>query len=211
MAQLEFRDRLIVRMFCTMGFRPGELFALPWDDIETTRVRVDESASRWGMKEPKTDGSNAYVPMPDSVRTAVELWRGAHFTASPALLVFPTFTGRPISPHNHTRDVIVPAAIKAGIMSKPSVERRKGDPKRDKATAVNFQAFRRTFATWMQKTSATVKDVQSAMRHSSPDQTLKVYMREIPAGVRLAVEELDRMFNEAPCGLEQAKAEGGIQ
>ena len=28
--QLEFRDRLIVRMACTMGFRPGELFALRW-------------------------------------------------------------------------------------------------------------------------------------------------------------------------------------
>ena len=35
LAQLEFRDHLITRMFCTMGFRPGELFALRWDDIET--------------------------------------------------------------------------------------------------------------------------------------------------------------------------------
>src|ERR1022692_2590625 len=48
LAQLEFRDRLITRMFCTMGFRPGELFALRWDDIETGRIRVDESTSRWG-------------------------------------------------------------------------------------------------------------------------------------------------------------------
>jgi len=52
------------------------------------------------------------------------------------------------------------------------------------------QALRRTFANWMQKTSATVKDVQDAMRHGSPDRTLKAYMREIPAGVTAAVEEL---------------------
>ena len=39
---------------------------------------------------------------------------------------------------------------------------KKGDPIRDQATAVNPQAFRRTFATWMQKTDATVKVVQGA-------------------------------------------------
>ena len=42
------------------------------------------------------------------------------------------------------------------------------------STCRKFQAFRRTFATWMQRTGATVKNVQGAMRHSSPDQTLKV-------------------------------------
>jgi integrase len=209
-AQLEFRDRLIVRMFCAMGFRPGELFALRWDDIEEARVRVDESSSRWGIKEPKTQGSDAYIPMPASVCKDMELWRGMHHLMSPSALVFSTSSGRPISPHNYERDVIVPAAIRAGIMAKPGKERQKGDPKRDKASAVNFQAFRRTFGTWMQKTGATVKDVQGAMRHSTPDQTLKVYMREIPSGVRDAVEDLDRLFSEKR-QLADAKPEGGVQ
>jgi integrase len=195
-AQLEFRDRLIVRMFCTMGFRPGEMFALRWDDIEAGRVRVDESVSQWGVKEPKTEGSDAYLPMPAGVQSEMDLWRGMRCTTSPASLVFPTANGTTISAHNYERDVIVPAAIRAGIMTAPPKERLKGDPKRDKATAVNFQAFRRTFGTWMQRTGATVKDVQGAMRHSSPDQTLKAYMREIPAGVRTAVDALDRMFTE---------------
>jgi len=210
LAQLQFRDRLIVRMFCSMGFRPGELFALRWDDVEESRVRVDESWSPWGLKEPKTKDSDAYLPMPTTVRTEMETWRGMHPITSPAVLVFPTSSGKPISPHNYERDVIVPAAIRAGIMAKPPEKRQKGTPQRDKATAVNFQAFRRTFATWMQKTGATIKDVQGAMRHSTPDQTLKVYMREIPAGVRAAVEDLDHLLNEKR-GLSEAKAEGGIQ
>ena len=95
-------------------------------------------------------------------------------------------------------------------MTKPSKERKKGDPKRNKATAVNFQAFRRTFATWMQRTGATVKDVQGAMRHSSPDQTLKAYMREIPDGVRAAVDALDRMFT-AHGALAEKGPEGPVQ
>ena len=75
---------------------------------------------------------------------------------------------------------------------------------------MNFQAFRRTFATWMQKTGATLKDLQGAMRHSTPDQTAKVYMREIPGGVRAAVEDVDRLLNEKR-GLVEAKPEGGVQ
>ncbi len=169
LAQLEFRDRLIVRMFCSMGFRPGELFALRRDDVEDARVRVDESWSPWGLREPKTKDSDAYLPMPATVRSEMETWREVHRVASPAALIFPTSTGKPISPHNYERDVIAPAAIRAGIMAKPAEKRPKGSAKRDNATAVNFQAFRRTFATWMQKTGATVKDVRGAMRHSTPD------------------------------------------
>jgi integrase len=210
MKELDFRDRLIVRMFCSMGFRPGELFALRWDDIEDVRMRVDESLSPWGMRKPKTKGSDAYIPMPSSVRDDMNLWRGMRQSASPASMVFPAGTGKPLSPHNYERDVIVPAAIRAGIMAKPPKARKKGDRIRDKATAVNFQAFRRTFATWMQKTTATIKDVQGAMRHSTPDQTIRVYMREIPAGVRDAVDSLDRMFNEKRA-LSDAKPEGGVQ
>jgi hypothetical protein len=46
----------------------------------------------------------------------------------------------------------------------------------------------------MQKTGATVKDVQAAMRHSTPDQTVRTYMKEIPDSVRMAVENLDAML-----------------
>ena len=62
----------------------------------------------------------------------------------------------------------------------------------------------------MQRTGATVKDVQGAMRHSSPDQTLKAYMREIPDGVRGAVDALDRMFTERG-GLAEKGQEGPVQ
>jgi len=44
-AQVEFRDKLIIKMFCNMGFRPGELFALRWNDLDGTEVRVDEAAT----------------------------------------------------------------------------------------------------------------------------------------------------------------------
>ena len=88
-------------------------------------------------------------------RVRFPVGRGMRRTMSPASLVFPTVNGTAISAHNYERDVIVPAAIRAGIMTAAPKARQKGEPKRDKATAVNFQAFRRTFATWMQRTDAT--------------------------------------------------------
>ena len=80
---------------------------------------------------------------------------------------------------------------------------------RDPATAVNPRAFRRTFANLDSVHSATVKDVQGAMRHSTPDQTLKVYMREIPNGVRNAVDALDQLYSQKR-GLA-GDAPGGLQ
>jgi integrase len=50
----------------------------------------------------------------------------------------------------------------------------KGSRWRDKDTAVNFHAFRRTFATWLLKTGSTARDYQGAMRHASPEVTLGV-------------------------------------
>jgi integrase len=57
-------------------------------------------------------------------------------------------------------------------------------------TGINHQAFRRTVATFMQ-TTGTVKDVQAHLRHATPAMTIGVYMKEIPASVRVAVEQLD--------------------
>jgi hypothetical protein len=46
----------------------------------------------------------------------------------------------------------------------------------------------------MQKTGATVKDVQAAMRHRTPDQTIRTYVKEIPESVRMAVQNLDAIL-----------------
>ncbi|HWQ53553.1 MAG TPA: tyrosine-type recombinase/integrase [Bryobacteraceae bacterium] len=197
LAELEDRDRLVVHIAVALGLRPGELFALRWDDVEPGRLRVDESLrfGADGTKDPKTEGSNAFVYLTPGLQGEIERWRiSCGAAAGSSVYIFPARTGAPISPHNYERDVIVPAATSAGIMPKPPKDRPKGAPKCGKATAVNFQAFRRTTATWMQRGGGTIKDVQGAMRHASPEVTLRSYMKEIPAGVQAVVESLDAML-----------------
>lgn len=121
------------------------------------------------------------MTLPGALAQELEGWRKSCHAVRPADFVFPSATGTAVSEHNYERDVLVPAESEAGIMP-PRVQGQAY--RRDKAAAVNFQSLRRTFATWMQKTGATVKDVQAAMRHSTPDHPIRTYVKEIPESVK---------------------------
>ncbi len=56
---------------------------------------------------------------------------------------------------------------------------------------LTHQALRRSCATHMQP-FGSVKDIQAHLRHARPNITAEVYMQQIPASVRAAVEMLDQ-------------------
>jgi integrase len=197
----EARDRLIVRMFVSLALRPGEMFALRRGDVQPGRLRVDESLNRRiedGVKDTKTQASDGWVYLPVALEKDLRAWLDS-MPGSDAEWLFSTANGTPMLPNNYLRDVIVPAAIRAGIMPKPAKDRKKGAPKRDKATAVNYQAFRRTAATWLRE-RGNVKDAQAHLGHASPDITAAVYMQAIPESVKAAVESLDSWLNPVADG-----------
>jgi integrase len=51
---LSDRDRLIVRMFLVLGLRPGEMFALRWNDKQGNSLRIDSSITDGMEVETKT-------------------------------------------------------------------------------------------------------------------------------------------------------------
>jgi integrase len=61
---LSDRDRLIVRRFLVLGLRPGEMYALRWNDKESNSLRIDSSITEGVEVETKTEGSNAAVWLP---------------------------------------------------------------------------------------------------------------------------------------------------
>ena len=185
---MDGRDRLIARICIVLGLRPGELFAAKWDDFDAAggRLRIDESAAEWGVKETKTPGSRAWLWLPSLIASELAAWQ----TTSSALLIFPSQTGTPIATKNFLRRHIWPAAVRAGIMKAKPKGWPKGKQWVDPGTSVNFKAFRRTCATWFQEVGSA-KDIQAQLRHASPTTTLGVYVQEIPESVRAAVEALD--------------------
>ena len=173
----EGRDRLILRLFLLCGLRPGELFALRWDDVEPGLLRIDETVWYGRLDEPKTTQSKAYVALPRSLEEELDGWKQQGGSFGGSEFIFPSATGKPMSRSAWDRRHLKPIATAASL----------GD--------VTFQSLRRTFATLMQK-CGTIKDAQTQLRHASAALTLGTYMQAIPDSVKEAVELLDGMISK---------------
>jgi len=138
---LSDRDRLIVRMFLVLGLRPGEMFALRWNDKEGHSLRIDTSISEGIEVDTKTAGSDAAVWLPASIETELEWWRSAGGYHQEAF-IFPSSTGTAMGTQNFLNRVLKEAGKKAGVPS------------------VNHQMLRRTCSTYMAQIT-NVKDVQA--------------------------------------------------
>jgi integrase len=173
--QLSDRDRLIVRMFLVLGLRPGELFALRWNDKEPNSLHIDSSITEGREVETKTECSDSFVWLPASIDAELEFWRGACKDAGPDAFIFPSACGTAISTNNLLFRVLKEAGKKAGIPE------------------VTHQMLRRTCSTYMAQITS-VKDVQAHLRHTNTKTTLEHYIQSVPASVRTAVEGLDHLL-----------------
>ena len=184
---LSDRDRLIVRMFLVLGLRPGELFALRWNDKAQNSLRIDSSITDGIEVETKTEGSNANVWVPVSIDTALEWWRSSSQEASPDAFIFPSARGTAINTNNFLFRVLKEAGKKAEILG------------------VTHQMLRRTCSTYMAQLT-TVKDVQAHLRHANAKTTLEHYIKSVPESVRVAVESLDHLLKSKPGAVEGGQA-----
>jgi integrase len=172
---LSDRDRLIVRMFLVLGLRPGELFALRWNDKAQNSLRIDSSITDGIEVETKTEGSNTNVWLPVSIDTELEWWRSASKDATPDAFVFPSARGAAINTNNFLFRVLKEAGKGAGVAH------------------VTHQMLRSTCSTYMAQLT-TVKDVQAHFRHTNVKTTLDHYIKSVPESVRVAVESLDHLL-----------------
>jgi integrase len=189
-AELAPRDQLICRIACVMGLRPGELFALTWKDYDAMKgeMRVDKAVVRGQIQQTKTRASVATIWVPPTILHGLREWRKATTSNSP--YIFPTRRGTPICRMYYLREVIKPAAIRAGIMQPRPKGLSKGQVWGDKSEIVNFQVMRRSCATWCGQ-GASIKDVQTIMRHGKAETTLKYYQKAIPESVKASQTALD--------------------
>jgi integrase len=187
------RDRLIVRMFLVLGLRPDELFALRRDDrVGSNQIRIDESISPVsGVVEPKTEASNAFVWLPQTLAVELDFWmEGMRDQRSEAFLFASrSERGTPMSANNFLKR----ALQKAGERARTVMRNEGIDVPDHFLMNLTHQALRRTCATHMQH-KGSIKDVQAHLRHAQPNVTAEVYMQTIPESVRQAVEGLDRLL-----------------
>jgi integrase len=173
------------------GLRVSELIGLKWGDVGENAITVDERYCRGDWGSPKSEASNATVPVNECVIRRIVALKGLtvavkagkavrHYRVvrddGPESLVFSSLVkGRPMRDNNILVRHIKPAAAKLGI------------------PWVNWQVLRRSFATWLKMAGADVKDAQGLMRHSRASTTLDIYQQFVPESQRRAVERLSEL------------------
>ena len=170
------------------GLRPSEVIALRRRNVGDDWIRVEERCSRGDFGAPKSEASNATVPVNravierirrlDSLTLQVRAGRAireypAVRSKDPDALVFQSpKSGGPLHDNNVLVRHIKPAATAIGI------------------PWVNWQVLRRSFAVWLKLAGADVKDAQGLMRHSKASTTLDVYQQFVPESQRRVVDGL---------------------
>jgi integrase len=164
-------------MSLILGLRPGELFALRWNDVDGHSLRLDEETVDGKIFQTlKTKKSRAFLALPASLREGLTEWRDLQNPDSEDDFIFPNSEGGVFRVDNYRADVLRPVlneiAKETGI------------------SGIDFRACRRTCATHLSKHGG-IKEVPSHLRHSRATTRLDVYIQEIPKAVREAVESLD--------------------
>jgi integrase len=168
------RDALIVMIFYLCALRPGELFALRWNDWAEQRpdvLRIDEAFGKSGLDAPKTARSRGFVHLSAAVQAELRAWKDWCGDVAAEAWIFTSKRGTPISYDNYLERTLRPAAEACGI----------GE--------ITHQMLRRTFSTVAVDSGASPKDVQGQMRHTQASMSL-YYAKAIPKSV---AEEVDKL------------------
>jgi integrase len=174
------------------GLRVSELCGLRWEDVGADTLTIDERFCRGDWGAPKSESSNATIPVNRSVierihrlklltvtvagggpgNKAVRKYRVVKSDA-PSDLVFQSVRdGQPMRDNNILTRFIKPAAKAIGL------------------PWVNWRSLRTSHAVWLKLAGADVKDAQGQMRHSRASTTLDIYQQFVPESQRRVVDKL---------------------
>jgi integrase len=181
---LVLRDpfRTLILLASATGFRCGELFGLKWEDIDFAEagIRVIRSVVDQIEGPPKTLASRRPIPMSSELASILKGWRKVSEYANPTDWVWasPQVLGKlPYWSTTVMKRHVFPATERAGITKR-----------------IGWHSFRRTLATLLQSSGASVKTTQELLRHASPAMTLGIYAKAVTADKRLAQNNIAALF-----------------
>lgn len=188
--RLEGRDRLIAMLASLMAMRAGEVFGLMWGDYDGDTIHIMRRVYRGKLDEPKTEASNALLPVPRIVKVALDMWKEKCGKPWDTSFIFESKNGTPLHKDNWVRRVLEPAIAFDALYK------------------VNFQVFRRTWTTHAPNYGAGMKEMQSVMRHArSKNITVEVYQQPILDRMR---QVMDAFADDVTADLPE-HAETGIK
>jgi integrase len=160
-------SRTLVITATVTGLRRGELIGLKWEDVDFQNGKIDVVRSLVDHVEgqPKTATSRRPVPLTPALASVLHSWKRQTSYSKPGDWVFASpydLGAKPYWPDMLLRRHIHPVALAAGISKK-----------------IGWHTFRRTTATLLLSTGASIRVTQELLRHASPVMTLGVYSQAI--------------------------------
>ena len=174
-----------------LGLRKGELLGLTWElvDLDGAELYVGEQVQRVGgqllRREPKTETSEAPLPLPDLCTAALKLRRQqqeadrdeAGEAWSDTGLVFTTRYGTPFEPRNFNR----------------SFDRR---IRRAGVSKITVHGARKTCGSLLAALDVHPRVAMQILRHSKIAVTMEIYTEIPSAATREALRKLGRWLGE---------------
>jgi len=181
--QLDEPYRTMARLIALTGLRIGELLAVRWRclDLEIGTLSVRESVYEGKFQSPKTRKSRRTMPLgPQTI-----VWLREHRLRAKRIesddLVFGNRQGQPLRESKLLRNVLQPAAERAGL------------------GRVTWHQFRHIHSSLLNDLRVPVKIAQEQLGHSSISTTLNIYTHVVDASHRKAIEALEReLFPTVP-------------
>jgi integrase len=163
--------RTLVGLALLTGLRRGEVFALRWKSVnlEQRHLTVEEAVYEGAFGTPKTTAGLRRVPLSDGAVTLLTEWRQQAKNTHPDVLLFSTWSGKPIRPENVLRRWVFPACDGLGL------------------PRASWLTFRRTYASWAHEKGVPGKVVAQLMGHTNADVTINVYTQVMDRSLREAV------------------------
>lgn len=160
-------SRTLVITAAVTGLRRGELIGLKWEDVDfdSSKINVTRSLVDHVEGQPKTATSRRPVPLTKALASVLASWKQQTSYSKPGDWVFASpfdLGAKPYWPDMLLRRHIRPAAQAAGIKKQ-----------------IGWHTFRRTTATLLLSTGASIRVTQELLRHASPMMTLGTYSQAI--------------------------------
>ena len=177
LAMLSEPVRTMVLLGILTGMRIGEILGLPRRDVNFSsgQIQIEQACYRGLLGSPKTKGSRRTLPLPSALVIPLARIYAHAKRIGEDDLVFQTRNGTPLNDTNLLHRHLKPAGGKIG------------------ASWLSWHALRRTHATLLQMSGASLRDAQAQLGHSKMSTTLEVYTLPTPAHLREAVENLSQL------------------
>ncbi|HXW89376.1 MAG TPA: site-specific integrase [Terriglobales bacterium] len=169
--------RTMILLAGCLGLRISEVLGLRWQDFDWLQceVSIQRGVVEGITDDVKTQSSRKKLPLDIAVVTALKDWKlQTQFPAdNDYVFASPVKLGKkPLHGYTAQRDVLKPAAIRAGF------------------GPVGWHSLRHSYRTWLDETGASVSVQRELMRHSTIAMTMDGYGRGVAAANRDANSRL---------------------